>query len=150
MEIDLYRRKRDQGLIGATLVIFKRMVALFLLIFALGYWARITGLYPGGGLQFDTMPEHWRIASTVLAVMLPVSALGLWGQFSWGTISWLLTVAIELSMYLGLPERFAGGREVVWFHLVAVAVYFGLKAFSRIIGGRGAGRILPSRSTARS
>ena len=41
MEIELYRRKRDQGLVGAALIIFKRMVALFLLIFALGYWARI-------------------------------------------------------------------------------------------------------------
>lgn len=143
MELELYRRKRDQGLIGAALVVFKRMVALFLIVFALGYWARITGLWPGGGLQFDTMPEHWRIASTVLAVMLPVSALGLWGQFSWGTISWLLTVSIELVMYLGLPERFAGGREVVWFHLAAMIVYFALKALSRAIGGRR--RILPSR-----
>ncbi|MCB1386993.1 MAG: hypothetical protein KDJ80_13750 [Nitratireductor sp.] len=144
MEIEIYRRRRDQGLVGLAIVILKRLVAFFLLVFALTYWARITGIYPGGEVRFDTMPEHWRIAAPVLAVMLPVSALGLWGQFSWGTISWLLTVCAELSLFLGMPDLYGANTNVVLFHLISVGTYFGLKAISRLIGG--SRHILPSRS----
>ena len=77
MRLDTAQDDKPKGLVENLQVIFLRMVALFLLAFALVYWAMLTGTLPANPIRFDTMPEYWRIASLVMAVILPVAAVGL-------------------------------------------------------------------------
>lgn len=145
MEIRLADKRKYATGLGYLLAIFRRLVALFLLWFGLMYWMRIVGLSGVEGLRFDTMTEAWQAASCVMAVMLPIAAIGLWGLFTWGTSIWLITVAVELSLYLGWPEIFGQATQVVWFHAVCLAVYVTIKLMMMLSRRR---IRLPRRSTA--
>ena len=104
MEIRLSTRKHEATRLGLILVIFRRIVALGLLALALVYWMQIVGYAGPEGMRFDTMSEEWRVASSVLAVLLPIAVVGLWGLFPWGTSTWLFTIVIHLTMHLGMPS----------------------------------------------
>jgi len=140
MEIRLSTQKREATRLGLALVIFRRIVALGLLALSLVYWMQIVGYNDSQGVRIDTMNESWQVASAVLAVVMPIAAMGLWGLFPWGTSMWLLTVAIQLSMHLGMPDRFGEARQIVWFHLASLAAYIFIKLLMTINRRK---RILP-------
>ncbi len=127
MEIRLSNKRRFNSPLGLLLAIFRRLVALILIAFGLNYWMRIIGMSGVEGLRFDTMSEPWQAASCFLAVLLPIAAIGLWGLFSWGTSIWLIAVAVELSLYLGMPETFGTAPQIVLFHLLSLAFYVAVK-----------------------
>lgn len=102
---------------------FLRLVAVVLLLYALQYWMRLTGFHQGPENRFDTMSEHWQVAASVLAVLLPVAALGLWGLFSWGVVVWLVAMAIELVMYAGFYDLYGRADLRVAFHVLCLAIY---------------------------
>ena len=106
---------------------FLRVVALVLLFYALQYWIRLTGFHAGAENRFDTMPEHWQVAASVLAVLLPVAALGLWGLFSWGVVVWLVALTIEIIMYAGLPDLYGRSDIRVVFHILCLVVYLAFR-----------------------
>ncbi|MEZ5872626.1 MAG: DUF6163 family protein [Nitratireductor sp.] len=103
--------------------VFLRIVAMVLLVYALQYWMRLTGFNPGPENRFDTMSEHWQIAASVLAVLLPVAALGLWGLFSWGIVVWFVAIALEIGIYAGLPDLYGRADLRVVFHVLSISVY---------------------------
>jgi len=127
LQIELKKHRHQSGLTNLLLVILKRLVAIFLLVFAVLYWARIVGAFEASSMRFDTMSEPWQIASVVLAVTMPIAAIGLWGLFSWGTSTWLLIVLIELSMFVWLKEYFGEAYYIVLFHSISLATYIALK-----------------------
>lgn len=114
---------RDVVLASSTNVIFLRIVSIFLLLIALQYWIRLTGVFAGAEYRYDTMSEHWRVASLILAITLPVTALGLWNGSSWGIVLWLPCAAIELSMHLWLTELYGVSNVKVGFHITTVLLY---------------------------
>ena len=136
MEISLKKSPPKSGMATLLLVILRRMIALFFLVFTLVYWARIVGMFPGTETRFDTLSQHWQVASVILAVAMPVAALGLWGLFSWGTLSWLAVIAVELTMYVGMPEKYGHPQYVIWFHLACLASYIAIKLYIRFAGRR--------------
>jgi len=142
MEIRLSAEKREATRLGIALVVFRRVVALGLLALTLVYWMQIVGFQGPDGVRFNTMSEDWQVAASVLAVVLPIAAMGLWGLFAWGTSLWLLTIAIHFTMHLAFPDRFGEAREIVWFHLAALSAYIAIK-LSMMINRRR--RILPHR-----
>ncbi|MGI9400057.1 MAG: DUF6163 family protein [Rhizobiaceae bacterium] len=107
----------------STNVVFLRVVSIGLLFIALQYWVRLTGVFEGDEYRYDTMSEHWRIASLFMAVTLPVTALGLWNGSSWGIVLWLPCAAIELTMHLWLTELFGASPIKAGFHLGTVTLY---------------------------
>ncbi len=114
------------------LVLLRRMIALFFIVFALLYWARIVGLnvVTSADLdqtRIDQMPEHWQVASVILAVAMPIASIGLWGLFSWGTSIWLAVVSFELVMFVGFPGRFGHSPDIVWFHVACLITYISIK-----------------------
>lgn len=124
---------------------FLRFVALFLIFFTLQYWMRLTGFNDGANWRFDTMPEHWRFAAAVLAVAMPVAALGLWGRLSWGIAIWLPVISMELAMYGILDELYGSSPFRLAFHgicLALLAVFQGTLWYSarRVRRERGAPR----------
>ena len=114
-------------------VIFLRAMALVFVYFALQYWLRVVGYYEGADFQFDTMSDYWRVASAVLSVLLPVTALGLWGLFSWGPVVWIFAICIEAGMYLGLPQSFGEQPMLMIFHLACVVLFLILQVTKYII-----------------
>jgi hypothetical protein len=119
-------RQRESRNIDSLYRIYLRVIALFLILFAIQYWMRLTGFFDGADFRFDTMQPHWRYAGSALAVLLPVAALGLWGGYSWGVVLWLIASLIELLMYLWFRDLF--GTQILrsLFHLSALT---GLVAF---------------------
>ena len=104
-------------------VLFLRLVAVASLWFALQYWAMLTGLSFGGKGRFDLLPPAWKAASTALAVLFPVAAVGLWLLVSWGPVIWLLAAATEIAMHEVYPSIFGINRLLVFMHLAVAAVF---------------------------
>jgi hypothetical protein len=102
---------------------FQRVVAAYCLIFGALYWVRLLGFYPGPLWRFDTMPVHWQIASSLLAVLFPFAAAGLWMLASWGPVIWFLCAATETVMYAGLPRLFGERWQIVATHAAVALVY---------------------------
>lgn len=103
--------------------LFLKMVALFLMFYCLRYWAQIVGVYEGEIYRFDTMPDYWKVVVSVLAVLMPVAALGLWGAFAWGVVIWVLVIAVEVVMYFGYPNLFGSAPAILLFHCACIATY---------------------------
>ena len=104
-------------------VLFLRLVAICSLWFALQYWAMLTGFSFNGQGRFDLLPPAWKAASTALAVLFPVAAVGLWLLVSWGPVIWLIAAATEIAMHEVYPSIFGINRLLVITH-VAIAVLF--------------------------
>ena len=114
-------------ILGKAFVFLLRFVALVLIGLSLSYWLRAIGYFDGPDFRFDTMPTYWKVVSSLLCVLLPVAALGLWGPSSWGVVLWIITVAIELVMYGVYPELFGQKDILLWFHISSVTAFFVLK-----------------------
>lgn len=104
-------------------MLFLRMVAVCSLWFALQYWAMLTGFSFNGQGRFDLLPPAWKAASTALAVLFPVAAVGLWLLVSWGPVIWLIAAATEIAMHEVYPSIFGINRLLVITH-IAIAVLF--------------------------
>lgn len=109
------------------LVVLKRTVALFFVFFAVHYWAQIVGLANPGRGGITTMSEHWQIASVILAVTMPVAAIGLWGLFAWGTSTWLAVIILELVMLTRFSDPFSIAAFMIWFHVACMGIYITIK-----------------------
>ena len=99
-----------------------RILSVFLLVFALKYWAVVVGL-GDENLRFDNMPNYWRAAASALIVLMPVAALGLWGGFRWGVVVWLTTALLECLMYGMYPALFGKQGNLLLFHAISVLAY---------------------------
>jgi hypothetical protein len=104
-------------------MLFLRLVAVASLWFALQYWAMLTGFSLGGQGRFDLLPPAWKAASTALAVLFPVAAVGLWLLVSWGPVIWLIAAATEVAMHEVYPSIFGINRLLVYMHLTVTVVF---------------------------
>ncbi|MEO0329638.1 MAG: DUF6163 family protein [Pseudomonadota bacterium] len=113
-------------------LIFQRVIAAFLLIFAIKYWFVAVGL-GDEALRFDNMSNAWQAVMSILLVMQPVAALGLWGGFKWGIVVWLITAVLECVMYGFYPAIFGTATLLLIFHTVCV-VFFATAAIAERLG----------------
>ena len=92
------------GTLESSFRLFMRLVALGCLLAGLQYWGRLIGYSDGGMSRFDLIPSYWQLASASLAVLLPVAAVGLWMQVSWGPVLWVVAAGSEVIMPQGIPD----------------------------------------------
>src|SRR5690606_36155510 len=111
------------GALEASFRLFMRLVALGSLVAGLHYWGRLIGYSDGGMYRFDLIPSYWQLASASLAVLLPVAAVGLWMQVSWGPVIWVAGAGAEVVMHQGLPLWFGERPLLVIGHGVVLVVY---------------------------
>ncbi len=116
------------GALEASFRLFMRLVALSCLIAGLQYWGRLIGLSDGGMSRFDLIPSYWRFAASALAVLLPVAAVGLWMQVSWGPVIWVVAAGAEIIMHKGFPLWYGERPLLVIAHVVVISVYIGFRA----------------------
>lgn len=105
------------------------------MIFAIQYWLLVVGFNEESGMRFDTMENHWRIASSTLSVLWPIVALGLWGMYAWGPAIWLMGVLIEFIMYVVNPELFGARNLLISFHALTVSFYLVILLLEKIKKG---------------
>lgn len=122
MPIELTKKKPLNPFYLFARLSLYRVVSIFLIIFALQYWASALGLNDDK-MRFDLMQEHWQVVITILCVLLPVSALGLWAGASWGVVIFLLAAITELIMYQGFPQLFGEGLFRVVFYLICLLFF---------------------------
>jgi len=115
------------GTLEASFRLFVRLVALSCLVAGLQYWGRLIGYSDGGVSRFDLIPHYWQLASASLAVLLPVAAVGLWMQVSWGPVIWVVAASAEITMHKGLPLWFGDRPLLVIAHTVVISVYIGFR-----------------------
>ena len=111
------------SLVETLFMLFLRLVAVASLWFALQYWAMLTGFSLSGQGRFDLLPPAWKAASTALAVLFPVAAVGLWLLVSWGPVIWLIAAATEIAMHEVYPSIFGIDRMLVIMHLTVAVVF---------------------------
>ena len=115
------------GALEASFRLFVRLVALSCLVAGLQYWGRLIGYSDNGAYRFDLVPSYWQLASASLAVLLPVAAVGLWMQVSWGPVIWVVAAGSEIVMHKGLPLWFGERPLLVMAHVVVMSVYIGFR-----------------------
>jgi hypothetical protein len=120
-------RFTGQSMTQAAFGWFQRLVALYCLLFGIYYWIRLVGFYPGSLWRFDLMPVEWQIAASMLAVLFPFAAIGLWMLSSWGPVIWFICAATETVMYAGLPGRFGRLDPVLVVHLAVALAYIAFR-----------------------
>ncbi|MEP2978022.1 MAG: DUF6163 family protein [Lentilitoribacter sp.] len=112
--------------------VFLSIVALACVAGTVKYWAMLMGITDGGTLRFDIAPLHWRLAATTLALLLPLTALGVWFQTAFGLWGWVLVTFIQYLMHAVLPNWFGAdplnlifsGAVVVLFLVFQTIFYF--------------------------
>ena len=102
---------------------FQRVIAGYCLLFGVLYWVKLVGFYPGSMWRFDLMPVYWQLAATVLAVLFPIAAIGLWLLSSWGPVVWFVCAATEITMYLGFPQLFGYRPTIGMSHIGVLLLY---------------------------
>ncbi|MET3790138.1 DUF6163 family protein [Aquamicrobium terrae] len=122
------RAALEPGTIEIAFAVFLRLIACLCLVSGVLYWIRLIGYYPGDLYRFDLMPVQWQIAASVLAVLFPFAAAGLWMLASWGPVIWFLCAAGEIAMHAGFPQYFGHRPSVVVTHAVVAAIYCGFRA----------------------
>ncbi|WP_245409857.1 DUF6163 family protein [Pararhizobium haloflavum] len=115
-------RRPKETLAFRLFLYFQRLVALGCLVAGLRYWALLSGIQ-NEMWRFDLMEAHWQVASTALAVLLPVAAVGLWMPVSWGPVIWFVAAIGETVMYLGFPDRFGDHPLVPAIHAAVALIY---------------------------
>ncbi|MEP3436402.1 MAG: DUF6163 family protein [Hoeflea sp.] len=115
------------GALEASFRLFVRLVALSCLVAGLQYWGRLIGYSDGGMSRFDLLPTYWQFASAALAVLLPVAAVGLWMQVSWGPVIWVVAAGSEIIMHKAFPLWYGERPLLVIAHAVVISVYIGFR-----------------------
>lgn len=112
------------------------VVAFSCLAGTVKYWAMLMGITEGGALRFDIAPLHWRLAGAILALLLPLTALGVWFKNPFGLWGWLLVTFIQYMMHAILPQWYGynamhllySGSVVLLFAAFQTAFYMREKA----------------------
>lgn len=99
-----------------------KVIGLVLLFFSISYWAKLVGI-SDAAIGFDTLPTYWKVAGAALVVLMPVAALGLWGNNKWGIVVWFLVVAIEVVMYGFYTSLFGTSQGLLVFHGASVSAF---------------------------
>lgn len=118
---------RKMGTLDVTFRLFLRVVAFGCLVSGLQYWMKLIGFSDNGAFRFDLAPVHWQFVMASLCVLMPVAAVGLWMEVSWGAVIWVLAALMEVGMHQGLPQWFGQKPLVLALHALVAATYIGFR-----------------------
>lgn len=109
------------------LELLQRGAALACLVYGVGYWVKLVGIFPGPEWRFDLMPLYWQMAATPLAVLFPFAAVALWMLASWGLVVWVVCAGAEIIMYGFFPELYGRWPLIIILHLIVALAYATLR-----------------------
>lgn len=97
--------------------LFLVMVTLTCISAAVIYWAQLMGISHAGALRFDIAPLHWKIVQIIFALLLPLTALGIWFRNSFGLWGFVLATVMQFVMHGFWVNRFGENQ----LHLIITA-----------------------------
>ena len=103
--------------------LFLRLLAIVFFAAAIYVWLRAIGYWQGAENRFDTMELPLQIYTAVMAVMLPVTSVGLWTTLPWGRVIWFFAIAFQSVSLLRFPELFQYPAAILMFHFLCLALY---------------------------
>lgn len=112
-----------RSLANILFVVFLRLIAISSFWFGMQYWSMLVGYSLNGHARFDLLDLPWKVASTTLAVLFPVAALGLWLTVSWGPVIWVLAAAVQCLMYGVWPVIFGFNPLIIILHAGVAVLY---------------------------
>lgn len=118
---------RKTGALDISFRVFLRLVALWCIFTGLSYWARLIGLTDGGNSRFDLLLPHWQFAAASLSVLMPVAAVGLWMEVSWGAVIWVVAAGAQVIMHQFLWRWFGALPLVVGLHAAVALIYIAFR-----------------------
>ncbi|PWW03416.1 hypothetical protein DFR52_10196 [Hoeflea marina] len=127
---------RKMGMLDIGFRLFMRLVAVGCVISGLHYWSLLIGYADGGAGRFDLVAVHWQVPSVALAVLMPVAAVGLWMEVSWGAVIWVVAAGAEVLMHGWLTGWYGERQMLVGMHLTVALTYAALR-LARAIRDRG-------------
>ena len=83
-------------MINGLWMTFLRVLALVHIAATITVWAYVMGFPIAGLTPFLDVPMSARAATTVLCVLYPLSAIGLWTTHAGGQVIWALTAAFQV------------------------------------------------------
>ena len=129
-------RARLRDLAEAARVTLLRLVGLAYIAFSILVWGQLLGVSMPFMRDPTLVEGPVRAVAVVLAVMGPVTAVGLWSLASWGQVVWAMTMAVHtLCVMRGWPVSQAPG-VVLAFHLACLAA-FALAVLARLVANEG-------------
>jgi hypothetical protein len=122
------KKRKSSPLPGEDLfALFKRLLGLVALGFAILAMARLIGVPGLSPSRFDLMPVEWRTAATTLTVLYAAAGFGLWQLTRWGLVIWAAACLIQILMHTVFAEYFGVNREliaVITILLIAYSVFW--------------------------
>jgi uncharacterized membrane protein (DUF2068 family) len=116
------------GNIHVAITAFLRSLALFYVVLSVRDWGVALGAFDPA-LRFDRAGASWAMYHTIVCVLHPVVAIGLWTTLAWGRVLWFLSVTIQLATMTIWRETFG----VDWVLLIALLV--GLVGYGVLLAG---------------
>ena len=116
-----------------------RLIAVFAFASGLLYWAKLTGLVADGAFRFDLLAAHARILYTVLALLMPTAALGLWLASRWGVVLWVAATGAEIAAHGLFAEAFPARPGLAAAGMIGLTVLV-LVALATVVERRAARR----------
>ncbi|MET3600429.1 DUF6163 family protein [Martelella mangrovi] len=104
-------------------LVFKRCVAVFLIVLALSSWAALIGITEGGAGRFDLVHADVRVVEAMLSVLYPVAAAGLWFGVGWGFVLWVLGAVVQIGAHSTYPHIFGEAAGVSALHILLIGLY---------------------------
>lgn len=109
------------------MTIFLRVVAAGCLWYAIGIWADLIGYGAKGTLRIDLLNRDMQAAVAALALLYPVTAIGLWLKGSWGPVMWTVAAAVEIARYESLHGSLANATPTLLMIVATALVYIAFR-----------------------
>lgn len=124
---------REEILLDRAFNIFVRCLSLAFFVFSVITWALAVGIWEGDNFRFDTMSQSMKVYIAVLAVLNPVTCVGLWTTLPWGRVIWFMAIGFQCTFLFRLPGAIEGETIIIAFHMVCLAIYLILELLQRRI-----------------
>lgn len=109
------------------MTIFLRMVAVACLYYGFEIWSDLIGYGSGGTLRIDLLDTDQKAAVATLAVLYPVTAIGLWLRGSWGPVVWTVAAIVEIARHESLPGSISAATPTLLMIGSTALLYLALR-----------------------
>lgn len=127
-------RERVWDLSEAGRTALLRLVGLAYVVFTVLVWGLVMGI-DMPGIRAEISGSAVTLA-VVLAVLCPVTALGLWSLAAWGQVMWAVTMAVHVAAVLNGWTLSAQPGMLLAFHVACVTT-FAVAVLARLVANKG-------------
>lgn len=119
--------------VAYAMILLLRILGCAYLALSLWVWGRTIGYWPGEAFRFDTMNVPSRIYYSLLCVIFPITAVGLWSTLSWGRVVWVIAVFVQVGAYMFFQDPIDVSITFLNFHGLAISLYLSLEIGLRLV-----------------